>query len=323
MNNLSEDILMRYLTGECSDEDFARVNAWIKESDDNARRLFRMEEVYHLGRHDSFPDQKKVARAEARLYKKLAQEDAHSRKVIRMHQWMRYAAIIVLALMIGTGGGYLYYQADPTRNMITASSTDGKVKEVMLPDGTKVWLNQSATLKYPKEFSESERDVYLDGEAYFEVTKNRRCPFVVESEAMRIKVLGTTFNFKCDKSHKLAEATLIEGEIEVRGNHDEGMIILSPGQKAELNKTTRRLVVKQVDAKLDAVWHNDLIPFEQADIFAITRTLERFYDVKIILSPDIKSDKTYSGVLKKKDNIESVLQSLDNSIPINYKIVGQ
>ena len=83
MNNLSEDILMRYLTGECSDEDFARVNAWIKESDDNARRLFRMEEVYHLGRHDSFPDQKKVARAEARLYKKLAQEDAHSRKVIR------------------------------------------------------------------------------------------------------------------------------------------------------------------------------------------------------------------------------------------------
>ena len=115
---------------------------------------------------------------------------------------------------------------------------------------------------------------------------------------------------------------MIEGEIEVRGNHDEGMIILSPGQKAELNKTTRRLVVKQVDAKLDAVWHNDLIPFEQADIFVITRTLERFYDVKIILSPDIKSDKTYSGVLKKKDNIESVLQSLDNSIPINYKIVG-
>ena len=273
---------------------------------------------------DSFPDQKKVARAEARLDKETGSgRCAHSRKVIRMHQWMRYAAISGAR----TDDRHrrrdaLYYQADPTRNMLTASSTDGKVKEVMLPDGTKVWLNQSATLRYPKEFSESERDVYLDGEAYFEVTKNRRCPFVVESEAMRIKVLGTTFNFKCDKSHKLAEATLIEGEIEVRGNHDEGMIILSPGQKAELNKTTRRLVVKQVDAKLDAVWHNDLIPFEQADIFAITRTLERFYDVKIILSPDIKSDKTYSGVLKKKDNIESVLQSLDNSIPINYKIVG-
>ena len=100
--------------------------------------------------------------------------------------------------------------------MITASSTDGKVKEVMLPDGTKVWLNQSATLRYPKEFSESERDVYLDGEAYFEVTKNRRCPFVVESEAMRIKVIGTLSISSATRVNKLAEATLIEGEIEVR-----------------------------------------------------------------------------------------------------------
>lgn len=115
--------------------------------------------------------------------------------------------------------------------MITASSTDGKVKEIVLPDGSKVWLNQSATLRYPREFSNTERDVFLDGEAYFEVTKNRQCPFIVKSEAMRIKVLGTTFNFKCDKSHKLAEATLIEGEIEVKGNNEEGMIILSPDKK--------------------------------------------------------------------------------------------
>jgi len=80
--------------------------------------------------------------------------------------------------------------------------------------------------------------------------------------------------------------------------------------------------VKQVDAKLDAVWHDNLIPFQKADIFNITRTLERFYDVKIILSPDIQLDKPYSGVVKKKSDIESVLKSLQNTIPIDYKIVG-
>ena len=226
------------------------------------------------------------------------------------------AAVAVLCVL----GWWAYYMFAPVP--LQTVSTLAETRTVTLPDQTEIVLNRYSSLTYPERFRGKDRKVQLQGEAYFEVTKNRRCPFVVESEAMRIKVLGTTFNFKCDKSHKLAEATLIEGEIEVRGNHDEGMIILSPGQKAELNKTTRRLVVKQVDAKLDAVWHNDLIPFEQADIFVITRTLERFYDVKIILSPDIKSDKTYSGVLKKKDNIESVLQSLDNSIPINYKIVG-
>lgn len=161
---------------------------------------------------------------------KLAQEEAHSRKVIRMHQWMRYAAIIVLALMVGAGGGYLYYQADPTRDMITASSTDGKVKEIVLPDGSKVWLNQSATLRYPREFSNTERDVFLTEKPTLRSLKPPMS-FHRKSEAMRIKVLGTTFNFKCDKSHKLAEATLIEGEIEVKGNNEEGMIILSPGQK--------------------------------------------------------------------------------------------
>ena len=193
---------------------------------------------------------------------------------------------------------------------------------MVLPDGTRVWLNNLATLKYPREFSEKERNVYLEGEAYFEVTKNRHKPFTVQSDAMRVRVLGTTFNFKSDKNCRVAEATLIEGEIEVKGNKEEGQIILAPGQRAELNKKSGRLTVKQVDAKLDAVWHDNLIPFQKADIFTITKALERFYDVKIILSPDIRADKTYSGVLRRKSTIDSVLTSLQNSIPIDYKTVS-
>ena len=113
--------------------------------------------------------------------------------------------------------------------------------------------------EYPRQFSEKERNVYLNGEAYFEVTKNRKRPFIVQSEMMKIKVLGTIFNLKCSPTCRISEATLIEGEIEVKGNNEEGMIILSPGQKAELNKVTKRMQVKEVDAKLDAVWHNNLI----------------------------------------------------------------
>ena len=198
----------------------------------------------------------------------------------------------------------------------------GQKANLTLPDGTKVWLNSATHLSYDAEYNKSDRKIYLDGEAYFEVTKNRYKPFTVESDAMRVRVLGTTFNFKCDKRCRIAEATLIEGEIEVKGNKDEGQIVLAPGQRAELNRNSGRLTVKQVDAKLDAVWRDNLIPFNKANIFAITKALERFYDVKIILSPDIRSDKTYSGVLKKKATIESVLKSLQNSIPIEYKIVG-
>lgn len=322
MSNLSEDIINKYLTGQCTEEELVEVNAWMKESEENARQLFRMEEVYHLGKFNQYADGQRMARAEKQLYKKLDEEKGKQNKILRMHRWMRYAAAIAAILVIGGGAGYWFYQSGTDQQMMVAVANEGIVKEVVLPDGTKVWLNNSAILKYPREFSEKERNVHLEGEAYFEVTKNRHKPFTIQSDAMRVRVLGTRFNFKCDKRCRIAEATLIEGEIEVKGNKEEGQIILAPGQRAELNKNNGRLTVKQVDAKMDAVWHDNLIPFQKADIFTITKALERFYDVKIILSPDIQSNKTYSGVLKRKADIESVLKSLQNSIPIDYKIVG-
>lgn len=322
MSNLSEDIINKYLTGQCSEEEVVEVNAWMKESEENARQLFRMEEIYHLGKFNQYADRQQMARAEKQLYKKLDEEKRKQNKILRMHRWMKYAAMIAVILVIGGGSGYWLYQNGNNQHMMVAVANEGIVKEIILPDGTKVWLNNLATLKYPREFSEKARNVYLDGEAYFEVTKNRHKPFTVQSDAMRVRVLGTTFNFKCDKNYRIAEVTLIEGEIEVKGNKEEGQIILAPGQRAELNKNNGRLTVKQVNAKMDAVWHDNLIPFQKADIFTISKALERFYDIKIILSPDMRADKTYSGVLKKKSTIESVLKSLQNSISIDYKIVG-
>lgn len=322
MRNLSEDIINNYLTRQCSEEELIEVNAWMSESEENARQLFRMEEIYHLGKFDRYADEERMIRAEKQLDKKLEEEKRKRNKRLHMHRWMKYAAVAALLLLIGGGAGYWFYQKENVQQLLVAIANEGIVKEVVLPDGTKVWLNNAATLKYPREFSEKERNVYLDGEAYFEVTKNRHQPFTVQSDVMHVRVLGTVFNFKSDKRCRIAEATLIEGEIEVKGNKEEGHIILAPGQRAELNKSNGRLTVKQVDARMDAVWHDNLIPFQKANIFTITKALERFYDVKIILSPDIQADKTYSGVLKRKTDIESVLSSLQNSIPIDYKIVG-
>ncbi|MCP3894001.1 MAG: FecR domain-containing protein [Bacteroides sp.] len=321
MNELNDDIIKKYLQGECSEEDFIRINTWIKESKDNARKLFLMEETYQAGKRNPFIEKRQTEQAEARLFKRLEIEKTAQQKTKRIRNLMKYAAIIAVVLLGGSGVGYWIYQLNPSQDMLMARA-DNAVQMVTLPDGTKVWLNQSTTLTYPRQFSNKERNVHLEGEAYFEVTKNRQKPFIVESQSMRVRVLGTIFNFKSSKDCRITEASLIEGEIEVKGQKDEGMVILLPGQKAELNKTTGRLMVKQVNARMDAAWHDGLIPFEQADIFEIAQTLERFYDVKIILSPDIKADKTYSGVLKKKDTIDAVLKSLTNSIPINYKIVG-
>lgn len=319
MSKLNEDIIIRYLENRCSEEDFVLINEWMKESDENANELFRMEEVYQLGKLPADTGEL-VAKAERRLGKRLDQEKQQKQKAFRLRNAWRYAAALVAVVVMAAGFTY-YLSQEEKEELIVASATHGQVREMILPDGTKVWLNQSSQLRYPRNFRGKERQVYLEGEAYFEVARNHEKPFTVGSPAMDVRVLGTSFNIKCRPGTGIAETTLIEGEVEVKEKMDKGKITLLPGQKAVLNRVTGRMQVKQVDAKMEIVWHNDLIPFEKSSIFQIAAVLERFYGVKIILSPHVDSTATYSGVLKKKDSIESVLNSLRNSIPFNYKKV--
>lgn len=297
MSKLNEDIIIRYLENRCSEEDFVLINEWMKESDENAGELFRMEEIYQLGKFP-FEEENLVARAERRLGRRLEQENQKKQEVFKLRSVLRYAAAIVGVMVLAAGLAYWF--RNKAEELVVASAAHGQVREMLLPDGTKVWLNQSSVLKYPRAFEGKERHVYLDGEAYFEVARNHEKPFMVKSPAMDVRVLGTSFNIKCRPDNSFAETTLIEGEVEVKDKSDKGRITLLPGQKAVLNRVTGRMQVKQVDPKMEIVWHNDLIPFEKSSIFQIAAALERFYGVKIILSPDVDSTNTYSGVLKRK-----------------------
>lgn len=319
INRLHDEVLARFLMGECTEEELREVNAWLQESEEHARELFALEEIYQLGKADVVCG-KNIGKAERLLFKRLEREKGRQLRMRQMHGWMRYAAMVVMLFLLGGMGYAIYWQQNPEETLLTVTARD-QVKELMLPDGTKVWLNRYTMLKYPSEFSGKKRKVYLEGEGFFEVKHNPEKPFVVQSEAMQVRVLGTVFNLKSNKASMSAVATLVKGEIEVKGNHDEGMIILSPGQRAELDGNTKRLVVKQVDTGIEN-WHDNSFVFQNADILTIARMLENSYGVKIILAPDLNTTKTYSGTLKKKENVKAVLDLIKLSIPIRYKIVG-
>lgn len=205
---------------------------------------------------------------------------------------------------------------------MTATSL-GETKQLVLPDGSKVWLNENTTFEYPKTFAADVRMMRLNGEAYFEVTSDKHKPFIVKGATMQIEVLGTKFNFKNSEICRIAEASLLEGEIRAKGNSDEGLITLSPGQKVELNAYTRQMKVSNTDAEIDAIWHNEFVQLNNANIYDIVLLLEKIYKVNIVVSPEINKSNTYSGALQKKNHIKDVLEILSNTMHFDYKINNQ
>ena len=319
MNELDEILLLKYLQNNCSEEELAIVNSWKNLSKDNRNRLLEMERIWHSGDKIRFAKESHILRAEKLLYSRIKDIEEKKQNISKskwLYSTIKYAAAIII-LFIGTYFAINYFRFNVTDYEIVTTSKTDPVRQIILPDGTKVWLNHSSILKYPKKFTEKKRVVELEGEAYFEVTKDTKRPFSVQNETLDVQVLGTVFNMNCDKNRQLAEVSLIRGSVKVTGKHDEGMIVLSSGQKAELNKSTKQMHVRTFNTQLDAVWHDGMIPFEDATISEIVSTLQHLYKTEIILSPDIDKS-TYSGVLYQKENLDSVLLNLTLAMPIEY-----
>ena len=168
MSKLKNKILKNYLLNKCSTKDIESLKQWLEESEEHASQLFKIEELYHLGRFHINQDIEHIEKAEQNLFKTI--ENAKS-ITYKSPLFLRYAAAIII-ICICSYMCYLTYHSNKAFNMIEVSATAKSIKRVLLPDGTYVWLNHSSILRYPQKFTKEKRDVELKGEAYFEVTKN-------------------------------------------------------------------------------------------------------------------------------------------------------
>ena len=319
---LDEVLFAKFLVGECTEDELRKVKRWMDESDEHASDLFQLEEIYHAGKINSAEQTLELDAAESRLFQRLEKDSRPAVRLWSVRRWMQYAAMLIGVFLLGGAMWFTGQQSEIWSEPLVAVSTGEEIKQLTLSDGTKVWLNKHTRFRYPETFEEEGREVYLEGEGYFEVAKNPAKPFVVHSNAMKVKVLGTVFNLKTDEQRKSAVATLLQGEIEVKGNHDEGGIVLAPKQQAELDGINHRLVVRQLTTGIEN-WHNSSFVFQGADIFTIGRTLEQYYNINIVLSSDFNTKSTYSGVLIKSARIEDVLKSINHVIPVKYRIDGR
>lgn len=201
----------------------------------------------------------------------------------------------------------------------TLSTPRGGQFKISLPDGTKVWLNASSTLKYPVEFLGKERKVEISGEAYFEVAKDPSKPFLVETNQEMIEVLGTHFNVNNYGDEDLVKTTLLEGSINLKV--DGGNSLLRPGQQAQLSKTGNLKVTNYVDLEEIIAWKEGNFQFEDETIKSIMRQIARWYDVDVEFRGQV--NKRFGGVISRNVELSKVLNMLQMTGEVKLTIQGK
>lgn len=192
----------------------------------------------------------------------------------------------------------------------------GAEYNLILSDGTHVYLNSDSRLKYPIVFNGKKREVYLEGEAFFDVAKNKEKPFIVKSKDFSVKALGTSFNVMNYDDEAFAHTTLKTGKVEVCANDKK--VILNPGQQAYLKN--KDIKVKSVNVNIYTSWMNEKFNFANETLDVIMRKVSRWYNVEVFYaSPSIKNYH-FSGNIPKYTNISKVFELLELTTNVKFKI---
>ncbi|MEH6307551.1 FecR domain-containing protein [Olivibacter sp. CPCC 100613] len=218
------------------------------------------------------------------------------------------------AIYKNTDGELIYQLANTDRNSAedpvfnTLQTPRGGQYHLVLPDSTKVWLNASSKLTYTLNSPTKERLVKLEGEAYFEVTKNPNRPFRVESKGQVVEVLGTAFNINSYSDESAVKTTLVDGAVRVAGTTKRESVVLQPGQQAVLDRHNR-LSIKPTDLMAAIAWKHGKFSFKQADIGVVMRQLSRWYDVEVVFKGK-KPNIMLSGEVYRNTHASKVLEIL-------------
>jgi len=189
----------------------------------------------------------------------------------------------------------------------------GKTSEIILPDGTHVFLNAGSRLIYPDFFVDKTREVFLVGEAYFAVEHNEKQPFVVQTTDIRVRVLGTQFNVSAYPSDNIIETVLTEGKVRLEQNNT-GMFSqttdLMPGQLAAFSKTERTTRLEEVDIENYTLWTEGLLKFESTDLSRVVKRLERYFNIRFRYEDPFLGGIKITGKLELTDSREAVLENV-------------
>ena len=316
---MEEKRIVDYIQGRPVPEtELAELLDWIEASDENQKRYNELKKLWVL------TGLSKVN--EENPQKFFAQSKRSKTVIFNFSQpWLKYAAIFLLAFI--TGAVSISFFKQNNSNLYTDVYNEihvpnGEKSQITLYDGTQVWLNSGTTLRYPVVFNGGERNVYIDGEAFFDVAKDKKNPFFVNASDMKVKVLGTRFNVYAYHEEQILHTTLEEGLVDISISGSNKIISLNPGDQIAFAKDSRTYELQQVDTDLYTSWKENMLRFENSELGEILKKMERWYDVKMKIDQRMDTSERYTFTIHT-ESLREMLEALSITSNINYEIENE
>ena len=310
---MDKDTLYNFFEGNASFDEEMAVRQWMEESAENRQAFLKERKLFDamlpLGNE-------KVIKAG----KKRFTIDLSSLRT----ELIKIAAVIAVTL----GGSYLFHQYALEKELMamhTISVPAGQRINITLTDGTNVWLNARTSLTYPVKFGKKNRQVILDGEAYFDVAKDKNKPFIVHTQNSSVKVLGTEFNIDAYSYNDFVATTLVEGSVEFSYNNkfeQAQTMLLKPNEQALYDKKTYQAAKKETYVPKDIAWRNGQIVLKETPLSDILWTLSKRFNVEFVIKDPALYKQSYTGIFTNQQ-LERVLEHFKRASGIRYKIDHQ
>lgn len=326
---MNDELLIKYIQQTCSESEREQVRLWLAEETDH-HRLFELEELYALKTQMRYARPARSEQAYERLLHRLHAQtpETNNRTIASVHlqptSWktlFSYAAVVSILCLLSANLIFLAQGEETagTEAYNTIRVPKGQRVSVTLSDGTNVWLNAESQFSYPSQFKGDRRQVHLQGEAYFDVTPDRKHPFMVQLPSLNIKVLGTQFNAKAypNEDHCI---TLRQGSVEVSTPNGKHLQKMLPKDQIYYRKSGKWEHRTQTNAAEASDWINGGLRIDNLPLHEFLPDLERHYDVEIHIQDAAIQDIPFTCHFKNGVDIKEALELLKATKQIDYII---
>ncbi|MDD4514517.1 FecR family protein [Massilibacteroides sp.] len=308
MTTNNKELFIRYFSGQTSETENDAISSWMEESVENQKQIEDMYFIWQTSKSLHIMATVDSGKALSSLKTRINKKKEKKQFNIFLRRTSKIIAAVLVPVLLFSN--YLYYKEnDMDIQFIEIKTNPGVITSVILPDSTKVWINASSYLKYPSHFNNKKREVYLDGEGYFEVKKDKKTPFLVKvHDNYTVNVLGTKFNVRAYSDDNKIETTLVNGAVNLNIEKTNKRIIqydLKPNQKAIFED--ERLYLQWVDPIYEMGWKEGKMYFKNHPIEEVIKRLSRHYNVTF----NIKNTKVFESLITAKFESEQLLQVLE------------